>query len=340
MKQFSLRELSVNESFDLQRLCTGAPFTQAPFYGDWQKNLGRRVRKFLVSDGDTAIAYFQTITYPLALGKNYLYIPYGPVTTDTSNVFFATLKEELERIGKQEHAVFIRLDFTPPISNGILSQFFTPAARATYYGAYFQPRAEWFLKLDTSEDGLLSAMHEKTRYAIRLAERKGITTEIVIEHFENYFDAFYVLMAQTAKRNGFYLHQKEYYRHIFHSPPPHSHLSLARFGEKILAIDFVVVFSGIAHYVFGASSDEEKNRMPTYAAQWGAIRHAVQHGCAAYNFGGITSDHTPVRGWEGLTRFKKNFGGREVIHSDFFDIVIHPLWYWLYVIRKRIKSIT
>lgn len=339
MKQFSVRELSGNESFDLQRLCDSAPFTQASFYGDWQKNLGRRVRKFLVSGGDTVVAYFQTITYPLALGKNYLYIPYGPITTDTSHDFFAALKEELKRIGEQEHAVFVRLDFTPPVQSEILSQFFTAAARTTYQGAYFQPRAEWFLDVNKSEDDLLSAMHEKTRYAIRIAERKEITTEIVTEHFEKYFDAFYALMAQTAKRNGFYLHPKEYYRHIFHSLPPHSYLSVARYGEQILAIDFVIAFSGIAHYVFGASSDQEKNRMPTYAAQWGAIRHATQHGCITYNFGGITTDHMPVRGWEGLTRFKKNFGGREVIHSDFFDVVINPLWYWLYVIRKRIKNI-
>lgn len=338
MKQFSLHELSGNESFDVQRLCEGAPFTQAPFYGDWQKNLGRGVRKFLISAGDTVVTYFQTITYPLALGKNYLYIPYGPVATDTSHDFFVTLKEELERIGKQEDAVFVRLDFTPPVQNEILSQFFTRAAGATYHGAYFQPRTEWFLDVKKSEDDLLSAMHEKTRYAIRIAERKGITTEIVTEHFENYFDAFYVLMAQTAKRNGFYLHPQGYYRHIFQCPPPHSYLSLARFGEKILAIDFVVVFCGIANYVFGASSDEEKNRMPTYAAQWRAIRHAKEHGCTAYNFGGITTNHMPVRGWEGLTRFKKNFGGREVIHSDFFDVVINPLWYWLYVTRKRIKN--
>lgn len=339
MKQFSLRELSGNELFDLQRLCDSAPFTQASFYGNWQKNLGRVARRFLISGGDTVVAYFQTITYPLALGKNYLYIPYGPVTTDTSHDFFATLKEELKRIGKQENAVFIRLDFTPLVQNEVLSQFFTPAAHATYHGAYFQPRVEWFLDVKKSEDDLLSAMHEKTRYAIRLAERKGIAAEVVAEHFEDYFDVFYSLMAQTAKRNGFTLHPKEYYRHIFHTPPPHSYLSLARFGEKILAIDFIVIFSGVAHYVFGASSDEEKNRMPTYAAQWKAIRHAMQRGCAAFNFGGIATDRMPVRGWEGLTRFKKHFGGREVIHSNFFDVVINHLWYWLYVIRKRIKSI-
>ena len=145
-------------------------------------------------------------------------------------------------------------------------------------------------------------------------------------------------MAQTAKRNGFFLHPKEYYRHIFHSPPPHSYLSVARLGEKILAIDVVVIFAGVAHYVFGASNDEEKNRMPTYAAQWGALGHAKHYGCTSYNFGGISTDRMPVRGWTGLTRFKKNFGGREVVHSDFFDIVIHPFWYHLYTLRKHIKA--
>lgn len=79
--------------------------------------------------------------------------------------------------------------------------------------------------------------------------------------------------------------------------------------------------------------------MPTYLAQWKAIVYAKDKGYAYYNFGGITTD-TIYKGWEGLTLFKKKFGGREVKHSSFFDVVGSPLWYRLYTIRKWVKKLS
>jgi lipid II:glycine glycyltransferase (peptidoglycan interpeptide bridge formation enzyme) len=61
-------------------------------------------------------------------------------------------------------------------------------------------------------------------------------------------------------------------------------------------------------------------------------------GCQYFNFGGITTIDQPNKGWEGLTNFKKKFGGEEVRHSDFFDLVVNPLIYWLYNLRKFAQS--
>jgi lipid II:glycine glycyltransferase (peptidoglycan interpeptide bridge formation enzyme) len=339
MKQFKLREIGKDENFDPNSLCDNAPFTQASFYGDWQKNLGRVVRRFLINDGDKIVAYFQLIKYPLLLGKSYLYIPYGPIIKEFSKDFFINLKQELKQIAKTENCIFIRLDFTPPISDDILSNFFTKAPFYTYHSAYFQPRAEWFLSLEKSEDELLAAMRKAGRYAIRLSERKGITAEIITKDFERYFDIFYSLMTETAKRNGFSLHQKSYYENIFKNLPPNSYLSIAKYGQKILVANLIIVFGKVANYVFGGSSNEERNRMPTYLAQWKAICYAKKLGCNFYNFGGILTENKIYKGWEGLTTFKKKFGGKEIRHSNFFDVVINPFWYWLYNLRKCIKKI-
>jgi len=340
MKQFRFQEIGQNDVFDQTTICENTPFTQASFYGDWQKNLGRTVKRFLVYGDEEIVAYFQLIKYPLLLGKSYLYIPYGPVVKDFSENFFTNLKQELSRIAKTEGAVFVRLDFTPKVSNDTLSKFFTKAPIFTYHSAYFQPRIEWFLDLNKSENELLMAMHEKTRYSIRLAERKEITAEIITRDFKIYFDIFYKLMAETANRNGFSLHYKKYYENIFQTlHRANSYLSIARYGQKILAIDLIIVFGKTANYVFGGSSNDERNRMPTYLAQWKAICYARQLNCANYNFGGISIENQTYKGWEGLTLFKRKFGGREVKHSDFFDVVANPFWYLLYNIRKSIKKI-
>ena len=339
MNKFTFQELKEDEAFDPNTLYPGTPFTQAAFYGHWQKNLGRTVRRFLMSEDGNVVAYVQLITYPLMAGKSYLYAPYGPVVINTTEKMLQALKIELLRIAREEDAVFVRLDFTPPTSSSGISNIFTPASRRTYHSSYFQPRTEWFLPLGKSEYDLLSDMHKHTRYSIRTGEQREVTAEIVTENFQNYFAAFYALMAETATRNGFHLHPKKYYEGIFESLPhiPGSYLSVARLQDTILAVNLIIVFGNVAMHVFGGSSSEERQRMPAYVAQWKSICHAKSIGCTDYNFGGISSKGDPHTGWEGLTAFKQKFGGHEVTHSDFFDVVVRPFWYRLYIVRKFLQ---
>ena len=341
---YSFRELAPSEPYDPHLLYVGTPFTQQSFYGAWQHNLKREVKRYVVLKDTQVIAYFQLIVYPLIKGKQYIYIPYGPVCADVSPECIHALKDELMNIARKNNAVFVRLDFTPLVPVEILKNNFTSAPQSTYHSAYFQPRYEWFLSLTDSEDEILKKMHEKTRYSVRLAERKGIECTIITSDFGTYFDTFYELMSGTAQRNGFTLHEKAYYQAIFTdlSSIKDSYVSVASFENNILAIDLVIVSGGIATYVFGGSSNEERNRQPTYLAQWRAIQHAKSLGCTAYNFGGIAPEDNAnlYKGWEGLTSFKKKFGGYEVKHSDFYDVVVQPFWYYMYVARKLVKKYT
>jgi len=68
------------------------------------------------------------------------------------------------------------------------------------------------------------------------------------------------------------------------------------------------------------------------------MQYAKEIGCRDYNFGGVTTPENPQPEWEGLTLFKQKFGGRTVVHSDFYDVVAQPLWYWAYVVRKWIQE--
>ena len=71
MRRYQLQELKETDLFDPTTINRDAPFTQASFYGDWQKNLERAARKFLVLDGQDKIAYFQIIKYSLPFDKSY-----------------------------------------------------------------------------------------------------------------------------------------------------------------------------------------------------------------------------------------------------------------------------
>ena len=68
-----------------------------------------------------------------------------------------------------------------------------------------------FLNLLQSEAALLAGMKSKTRYNIRLAARKGV---VVDELGMDQLDLWYALYSETARRNGIYLHELEYFRAV------------------------------------------------------------------------------------------------------------------------------
>ncbi len=339
MTMFTCTELLEEEEFDPSTLVSGVPFTQAQFYGTWQKNLGRSVRRFVVSEGGKPVAFFKVIAFPLIFGKKYLYIPYGPVLSAYSVALCEFIRAELLRITREEHAVFARLDFSQPLTQSELSPLFTKALEATYHSAYFQPRLEWYLPLTKDVDTLYGEIHEKNRYSIRLAERKGVEVSIVTQNFTSYFDTFMTLMEDTAARNGFSLHAREYYAYVFeHLTECNGYLAVATYEGQTLVIDVVVVYGGVANHIYGASSSEHRTISPSGLTQWKSIQHAKEMGAQFYNFGGI-SDGDLYQGWEGLTRFKKRFGGVEMHHSPFYDVVLNWFWYTLYNLRKTVQKL-
>lgn len=338
MVNFTVREVDADVLKDFAREATYIPFTQSEHYAEWQRSAGRTVVCRGIYEGEKLVAYVQAIVYPLIRDKTYIYAPYGPVILNDFPELSKFLATTLKDIGKEHNAVFVRTDFTPPLDSS-QAKVFTRASRATYHGPAFQPRTEWMLGLTQSEDALLGDMHKNTRYSIRTAHKREVTTEVVTENFADYFETFYELMRDTAERSNFSLHSKAYYEGIWNTlDSSYAFLSVAKHSEKVIGIDVVAMYAGTAHYIFGSSRSDERDRMPSYATQWQAIQHAKEAGCARYSFGGVSDERSVNVHWAGLTSFKKKFGGYEMRHGDFLDVVVSPLWYYLYVIRKYIQS--
>lgn len=355
------KEILPGGAFDPLTLNPAAPFTQAAFYGRWHESLGRRVRRFEARSGGRLAAAAQFIELPLAAGKKYIYAPYGPVAAEADEEFAAACAGYFEKILAADTAlVFARFDFTLPAGRGgaDLERYFRRAPRATGHGAYFQPRFEWAVPLLKPEGGILAAMHEKARYNIRLALRKGVETEIIGKNLSPHLEPFYGILAVTAHRDGFRLAPRAYYEAALRTADEerNAFLVVARYRQEVVGMYFIVRYGGTANYVFGGSSGKYANVMHTYAAQWAAMRQAKALGCASYNFGaveesGLRRADPRLAGssggakagsggrWSGITDFKRKFGGGEVRHGELRDLVGSRLWYGLYVARKTFQGI-
>jgi lipid II:glycine glycyltransferase (peptidoglycan interpeptide bridge formation enzyme) len=185
-------------------------------------------------------------------------------------------------------------------------------------------------------------MRSKTRYNIRLAQRRDIT---VRRGDARYLPLFHRLLQETSARAGFGVHTLAYYTEAWRlfGPSDSVALLLAYHKESPLAALMVFARGETAWYLYGASSGQERQRMPTYILQWEAIRWAKAKGCHTYDLWGIpdlnadsigkiadAEKHGALsRGMGGLYRFKRGFGGQERRYVGAYDYVYNGLPYRL-----------
>jgi len=200
------------------------------------------------------------------------------------------------------------------------------------------------LDLNLSLEDLLSAMHAKTRYNIRLAEKKDV--EIVSKKDG---DIFWSLNEETKERDKFHSHEKSYYTNMLELGNVYQ--MTAYYNNQPLSSGIFVYYGEKFTYVHGASSNTERNVMAPYLLQWKAIQFAKELGAKEYDFGGIakpmkdgngivTCFHTlcwdPLDKLMGVTRFKAGFGGKTFSYGNAFELILRPR---LYAFVQKIKGI-
>jgi lipid II:glycine glycyltransferase (peptidoglycan interpeptide bridge formation enzyme) len=177
-------------------------------------------------------------------------------------------------------------------------------------------------------------MKSKTRYNIRLAERKGVTVRPggVADAA-----AFYALMEETGERDSFGVHSLAYFRRALELflPVNQAALLLAEVDGELVAGLMVFALGQTAWYLYGASSNRHREKMPAYAVQWAAIRWAKARGCTCYDLWGIPDvEETELEadfasredGLWGVYRFKRGFGGRVMRYAGLWEQSLNPLY--------------
>ncbi len=234
------------------------------------------------------------------------YVPRGPVPTDAEAV------DALVEWARGRRLARLRLE--PEAPAGFAEQLrlrgFRPAALV-------QPQHTLIVPL-AGEEEMLASFKPKHRYNIRLALKRGV--EVAIEDDPRELDRQH---AQTAVRQGIAAAALGAYERRLRELPD-CHIYVARHGGRPLAAIMVARFHGRAYYLFGGSSGERRDLMPTYAVQWAAMRDAAAGGCAEYDLWGVPPSDDPTHPWHGLWQFKTGFGGSLVGYAGAWDLVLRP----------------
>ncbi len=174
-----------------------------------------------------------------------------------------------------------------------------------------------YLDLESGIDTILERMKPKTRYNIRSSQKKGVTVRIADLSDLN---IWYNLYTETAIRNGLYLNDIKYFEAILTTnadstkSPAEVYYLIAEVDNDPLAAMFLIISGNRSSYLYGASSNKNRNYMATYALQWAAIKLSKKKGCKEYDMFGISPNNDTTHPLYGLYKFKTGFGG-EIFHS-------------------------
>ena len=296
-------------------------------WGELKSAFGWKPVRIIPDDGPACQVLFRRL--PLGLTLAYIpklaFIDQKPVA---SKKFWA----EVNSVCKRHNAVFLKIE---PDAWGDESETWDfEYVNVSLHN--IQPPRTITVDLCGNEDDILARMKQKTRYNIRLAMKKDVT----VRAWED-LPAFHEMMQITGGRDGFGVHSLDYYRrayHLFH-PTGMAELMVAEYEGKPLAALMVFARGQRAWYVYGASNNQERNRMPTYLLQWEAMRWAKNKGVAEYdlwgvpdvNEGTLESNFTDRNdGLWGVYRFKRGFGGKVKRAAQALDIVYNQPLYWFY----------
>ena len=308
-----------------------AHILQTGEWGELKSAFGWEPVRIVLDDGSGAQVLFRR----LPLGLTLAYMP-KPVISFQQLATSDSFWKEVSAVCKKRRAVFRKIELdtwtVSPLPTG-------EGLRVRVSLHNIQPPRTIIIDLSGTEDEILARMKQKTRYNIRLAAKKGVTVRAWDD-----IPAFHDMMQITGGRDGFGVHSLEYYQRAYElfRPTSMAELLVAEFEGKPLAALMVFVRGKRAWYMYGASNNEERNRMPTYLLQWEAMRWARSNGAEEYDLWGVPDEDQETLenqftersdGLWGVYRFKRGFGGELKRAAQAMDWVYNPLLYRLYLWR-------
>ncbi len=265
---------------------------------------------------------------------NIMYSARGPVCDIHNEEVIKDLTEGANVLAKRYNAFVLRIE--PDILKTdevyreiILRNGYEIKDDSKDFKDEIQPRFVFRLPIKgKTEEEIFKAFHQKTRYNIRLATKKGV---MIKEGTRDDLKAFHQIMIETGERDNFIIRPLSYFEKMYDAlAPKHMKLLMAYYeGEPIAGI-IPIMYGNKTWYLYGASSNKHRNLMPNYLLQWKMIQEAIQNGCDIYDFRGVSGVVDETHPQYGLYRFKKGFNAEFTEFIGEVYIAYKPFIYRLY----------
>lgn len=268
---------------------------------------------------------FHTIPFtPYTIG----YFPKGPIPS-------AAMLAKLATLARQKKAIFIQLE-PNVLSSTKLRSYEAAKLRPSHHPLF--TKYTFVLDLTKSEEELLQAMHPKTRYNIRVAQKHRVV--IKEDNSNEAFTEYLKLTAETTRRQGFYAHNEAYHTTMWHimKKAGIAHLFTAAYQGSTLAAWIIFAWQDTVYYPYGASSGEHRDVMAPNLLLWEIARWAKSKGYKKFDLWGSLGPHPDEHDpWYGFHRFKQGFNPALVEFVGSFDLILNPILYHFYRIADKIR---
>lgn len=277
------------------------------------------------------------------LNKYIMYSARGPICDVDDEKTFLEIVEKCKQIAKKYKAFIFRMDPDIEESN---ENFQSLAKKAGFkikkniknINQVIQPKYVFRLNMkDKTEEELLASFGQKTRYNIRLATKKGVTTRIGEKED---LKIFHKIMSQTGARDEFIIRPLSYYETIYEElGPKHVRIIIAEYENEPIAAVFPVYYGNKVWYLYGGSSNNKRNLMPNYLLQWEMIKWAKEKNCDIYDFRGVSGFKDEKDPQYGVYKFKKGFNPDFVEFIGELNMVFRPITNGIFNIMSNIFNL-
>ena len=270
------------------------------------------------------------------IGGCLLYAPRGPIVDFSNESAFQELLTEIHRLACKHKALALRIEPAVPVDHQQVIQTLQAAGFRAHDadGGFGGVQPRYVMKVDISAEpeDLIARFKSKTRYNIRLASRKGLAVARASARED--VAEFHKILKITARRDGFVVRDISYFYDMWDIIIQRGlgQMFLVYVDQELISGAIAFVLGHQAWYVYGASSNRHREKMPNHLLQWEMIKWAQAQGCRVYDMRGVAReiDGVPQGEVAGLNRFKRGFAAEYVEYIGDWDLVFRPVWYKLF----------
>ncbi|MDH7476666.1 MAG: peptidoglycan bridge formation glycyltransferase FemA/FemB family protein [Microgenomates group bacterium] len=327
----------IEENFSLLKFNQKAQHPlQSWQWGEVRKKMGIEILRIGEFDKESlknvfTISFHKIPFVPLKIG----YLPRSVLpSVETLNFLF--------KYGKRNNSIFIKIEPYEEKSNPAVRERWGEIKNSKFKIVNSPhplfPNWTQILDLTKSEEELLKKMHHKTRYNIRLAQKKGVTVKNLSN--DEGFKIFSRLYFDTCKRQNYHGHNFKYHQTVWNNLKNEiAHILIAFYNNEPLSVYQIWIFKKTAYYVYGGSSEKYRNLMGANLLMWEAIRFSKNMGAKKFDmWGSLPPNYNFNHPWAGFTRFKQGYGTNFIETIGSYDLIINPFFYSIYNLIFKVRQ--